>query len=91
MDINNVIFLLFFLNSLTQFFSIPLYNQMLLDFTKASYRLYCQKRVAILKQKKIIKIYVLNIPKYSFIVLYSDNKRKITCYFLFWYLNDTEK
>ena len=34
-----------------------------------------QKRVAILKKiyEKIIKIYVLDIPKYSFIILYSDN------------------
>ena len=33
-----------------------------MDFTKASYRLYCQKKVAILKEKseKIIKIYVLD-------------------------------
>jgi hypothetical protein len=25
------------------------------------------------KNEKIIKIYVLDIPKYSFIILYSDN------------------
>ena len=91
MDISNVKFL-FFLISLTQYFSIPHWNQILLNFTKASYRLYCpKKRVAILKQnEKIIKIYVLDIPKYLFIILYSDNLKKLYAIF-FWYLNDTEK
>ena len=45
-------------NSLTQFFFYStLKSFFFLDFTKASYRLYCQKRVAILKKKmkKIIK------------------------------------
>jgi hypothetical protein len=52
------------------FFLFQFKIKFFLDFTKASYRLYCQKRVAILKKNEIfLKIYVLDIPKYSFIIL----------------------
>ena len=51
MDISNVIYL--FLNKFidTMFFYSTLKSIFFLDFTKACYRLYCQKRVAILKKK----------------------------------------
>ena len=42
------------------------------------------------KDEKNIKFYVLDIPKYSFIILYSDNYKKIYAISL-GHLNDTEK
>ena len=74
MDISNVIYLFFF-NSLTQFFSIPLLKSNFVGFHQSQLHAILPKKGRHFEKKneKIIKIYVLDIPKYSFIILYSDN------------------
>ena len=93
MDISNVIYL-FKKKFIDKFFFYSTLKSIFFgDFTKACYRLYCQKRVAILKKiyEIIIKIYVLDIPKYSFIILYSDDLKKNHMLFFLGTLMTTEK
>jgi hypothetical protein len=74
MDISNVIYLFFFKFIDTIFFYSTLKSNFVGFHQSQLQAILPKKWVAILKKnEKIIKIYVLDIPKYSFIILYSDN------------------
>ena len=84
MDISNVITLFFFKFIDTILFYSTLKSNFV-GFHRSQLQAILPKKGSHFEKKieKIINIYVLDIPKYSFIILYSDNKKK---YMLFFFL-----
>ena len=74
MDISNVIYLLFFKFIDTILFYSTLESNFI-GFHQSQLQAILPKKGSHFEKKneKIITIYVLDIPKYSFIILYSDN------------------
>ena len=73
MDISNVI--TFFLKFIDTIFSYSTLKSNFVGFHQSQLQAILPKKGSHFEKKneKIIKIYVLDIPKYSFIILYSDN------------------
>ena len=78
MDISNVIYLLFFKFIDTILFYSTLKSNFI-GFHQSQLQAILPKKGSHFEKKneKMITIYVLDIPKYSFIILYSDNQKNI--------------
>jgi hypothetical protein len=72
MDISNVIYL-FKQKFIDTIFYYSTLKSNFVGFHQSQLQAILPKRVAILKKKLYIYKFMLDIPKYSFITLYSDN------------------